>query len=509
MTGKRLPIRLRAALAAALAAAVAFTAGAWWLRHEVYTSAMDDTLNRARASLGVIEQRYNRGAESSHSLIQSPETWVIVDPAGRFVEGDPDLEPFVPDPLGVHPDLPGPTVSIERDLRLGTVAGDAQPGSKHLAGRDIRVVSSAFQGRGLLDGRASAPVENLTLHILVTPRDAEEAVAAVDHVLYAGLPAAVLLVALIVWTTTSRALRPVEDIQQRLRTITSRDLSQRVPVPPRHDEIARLAATTNDTLDRLEQAAEQQRRFTADASHELRTPLAALRADLEVALHYPDHTNWPDVIRGTLGDAERLERLTEDLLLLADLDNGTPSAARPVELGALTRKAAAQARRHAPAAVRIDCPADDNLNVNITVHGDARQLERLLRNLLDNAVRHARSRVVVTVSAHDATALIEVCDDGTGIPAEHREKIFERFTRLDVSRNRSSGGTGLGLAIAREIAHYHRGTLNLGDATPAPTTGAHFVAELPLPLPRSTSPSSASASPQPSSATADSDCDMA
>ncbi len=474
MLGKRLPIRLRAALAAALTAALAFAVGAWWLRHEVYASKMNDARNRASVSLGIIEQRYKRGADSNQLPFETADAWAIVDHRGRFVEGDPDLEPFVPDPLGVHPDLPGPTVAIERDLHFGTVTSDARPGSEEFADRDFRVMSSTFQGRGLLDGRSSAPVENLTLHVLVTPQDAEEAVATVDHVLYIGLPAAVLLVALIVWATTSRSLRPVEDIQQRLRTITSRDLSLRVPVPPRHDEIARLATTTNDTLDRLEQAAEQQRRFTADASHELRTPLAALRADLEVALHYPDGTDWPSVIRGTLSDAERLEQLTEDLLLLADLDNGTPSTARPVELGVLTRKAAAQARRHAPASVQIDCPTSDD----VTVHGDARQLERLLRNLLDNAVRHARSRVLVTVSAHAATALVEVRDDGPGIPAEHREKIFERFTRLDASRNRTSGGTGLGLAIAREIAHNHHGTLTLSETPPA--AGAHFVAAFPL-----------------------------
>ncbi|UKY54947.1 sensor histidine kinase [Streptomyces inhibens] len=202
-----------------------------------------------------------------------------------------------------------------------------------------------------------------------------------------------------------------------------------------------------------------------------------------------DRTNWPDVIRGTLSDAERLEQLTDDLLLLADLDNRTPPITHPVELGALTRKAATQARRHAPTHVQIDCPAGDN----VTVRGDARQLERLLRNLVDNAVRHARTRVLITVSTHDATALIEVCDDGPGIPAEHRERIFERFTRLDASRNRTSGGTGLGLAIAREIAHRHRGALTLND--PAPAGGAHFVAELPLTPDTATAPSTASGAP--------------
>ncbi|KPC64404.1 sensor histidine kinase [Streptomyces chattanoogensis] len=489
MIGKRLPIRLRAALAAALTAALAFTVGAWWLRHEVYASKMNDARNRASLSLGIIEQRYQRGADSHQFLSENADAWVIVDHTGRFVEGDPDLEPFVPDPLGVHPDLPGPTVIIERDLHFGTVTSEARPGSEEFADRDFRVMSSTFRGRGLLDGRPTAPVENLTLHVLVTPRDAEAAVGAVDQVLYLGIPAAVLLVALIVWATTARALRPVEDIQQRLRTITSRDLSLRVPVPPRRDEIARLAATTNDTLDRLERAAERQRRFTADASHELRTPLASLRADLEVALHYPDDTNWHDVIRDTLGDAERLEQLTEDLLLLAELDNHTPPAPRPVELGILARKAAAQARRHAPTSIQIDC----SVSGNATVQGDARQLERLLRNLLDNAERHARNRVLVTVSAHDATALIEVRDDGPGIPAEHRERIFERFTRLDASRNRTSGGTGLGLAIAREIAHHHGGTLTFNDTPPA--AGAHFVAALPLTPDTATTPGTASGAP--------------
>ncbi|MGD3106483.1 sensor histidine kinase [Streptomyces sp. YGL11-2] len=489
MIGRRLPIRLRAALAAALTAALAFTAGAWWLRHEVYASKMGDIRNRARASLDVIEQRYKYGYGSGQVLFETPYTWVIVDPAGRFVEGDPDLKPFVPAPLYGLSERPGPTVPIEQDLHLGAVADGARAGSKELADQDFRVVTSAFHGPGLLDGRASAPVETLTLHILVTPEEAEEAVATVDQVLYVGLPAAVLLVALIVWTTASRALRPVEVIQQRLRTITSRDLSLRVPVPPRHDEIARLAATTNDTLDRLEQAAEQQRRFTADASHELRTPLASLRADLEVALHYPDRTNWPEVIRGTLGDAERLERLIEDLLLLADLDNRTPSTAHPVDLGALARKAAAQARRHASVSVSMSVQVDCPVGEGVTVHGDARQLERLLRNLLDNAVRHARGRVQVTVSAPAGTALVDVRDDGPGIPAEHRERIFERFTRLDASRNRTSGGTGLGLAIAREIAHNHHGTLTLGETPPA--AGARFVAALPLQegrAPRSSTP---------------------
>jgi signal transduction histidine kinase len=348
------------------------------------------------------------------------------------------------------------------------------------------MLTAAFQGPGPLDNKGAT---QLTLYILVTPWDAEKAAASVDGTLYIGVPAAVLLVALIVWITTTRALRPVEEIQQRLRTITAHNLSQRVPVPPRRDEIARLATTTNDTLNRLEQAVERQRRFTADASHELRTPLAALRADLEVALHYPDRTDWPHVIRDTLGDTDRLQRLTEDLLLLADIDHPAPPRRHTVELGSLAHDATTQARRHAPTAVRIDCHIADD----IAVHGDPRQLERLLRNLLDNAVRHAGSRITVTVTADGATARIDVRDDGPGIPAQHREEIFERFTRLDASRDRTTGGTGLGLAIAREIAHHHGGTLTHHDTPQA--TGAHFIAELPL------SPKTAPAGPPPTPTT--------
>ncbi|MFF7635788.1 sensor histidine kinase [Kitasatospora sp. NPDC008050] len=433
---------------------------------------MADALNQAKATVNVIEARYTRGGDLTN--YEGNDTWAVIDAEGHLVAGAPELAPFVPDPL--RPAEPGTPPLAQTTVHLGPVDGSALPRSRRLAGHDFTLFIASFQSPGPLDGVA-APAGHLTLHLLVTPWEAEQAVADIDSALYGGIPAAVLLVALIVWATTSRALRPVEGIQQRLRAITARDLSLRVPVPPRRDEIARLAATTNDTLDRLEQAVEQQRRFTADASHELRTPLAALRADLEVALHYPDHTDWPSVIRDTLDDAERLQQLTEDLLLLADLDNHTSLPAHRVDLGHLARNAAAQARRHAPAAVRVDCRAADD----IAVHGDARQLERLLRNLLDNAVRHARSTVTLTVTSHGTTVVLEVRDDGTGVPPEQQERIFERFARLDASRTRDAGGTGLGLAIAREIAHRHGGTLRL-DGTAS--TGACFIAEVPLELPR-------------------------
>ncbi|MEU9298441.1 HAMP domain-containing sensor histidine kinase [Streptomyces sp. NPDC048266] len=473
MLSRRLSIRLRAALAAALTAALAFTAGAWWLRHELYASEMFTARERARASLDVLVPRYTGGTTDAPVFSNPSEMWVLVDSAGRMVDGNPALTPSVPGPLGPRTPEPDTLTFFEETVHLGAVP-NAQPSSKRLADRDYTMLTAAFHGTGLPDDNGTASATQLTLHILVTPWEAEQAVASIDHTLYIGVPAAVLLVALIVWTTTTRALRPVEKIQQRLRTITAQNLSQRVPVPPRRDEITRLAATTNDALDRLEQAVEQQRRFTADASHELRTPMAALRADLEVALHYPDRTEWSQVIRDTLGDTERLQQLTEDLLLLADLDHHTPPPAHPVQLGPLAYAAIAQCRRHAPGSVRIDCHTIDD----VAVHGDAPQLERLLRNLLDNAVRHARSRVTVTVTANTATAKIEVQDDGSGIPAEHREKIFERFARLDASRNRTTGGTGLGLALAREIAHRHGGTLTHSN-TPT-VTGAHFIAKLPL-----------------------------
>ncbi|MDF5758172.1 HAMP domain-containing sensor histidine kinase [Spongiactinospora sp. TRM90649] len=284
------------------------------------------------------------------------------------------------------------------------------------------------------------------------------------------------LVVAVLWAAIGRALRPVERIRATVADITSRDLTRRVPEPATRDEIGRLAVTMNSTLERLDRALRQQRSFVADASHELRSPLAALRTELEFALNDPGRPDWRAAIREALHDAGRLERLAADLLLLARADAEEPTRHVPIDLSALVAR---QSARRAMVSTRL---------VPAVVHGNTVQLERLITNLLDNAERHARTQITVRLSAGHGQVVLEVADDGPGIPEEDRDRVFERFTRLDNARNREVGGAGLGLAIAKAIATGRNGTLCVTDAQP----GACFILRLPR---TSTDASAAGASP--------------
>ncbi|MFF5207038.1 sensor histidine kinase [Streptosporangium sp. NPDC000396] len=266
----------------------------------------------------------------------------------------------------------------------------------------------------------------------------------------------------------TRALAPVNAIRSELAEITATDLGRRVPVPEAWDEVRGLAETINETLDRLESAAERQRRFASDASHDLRSPLTAMRAQVEEALHYPEDTDWKAKAHAMLASLDRLQAIVSDLLELARLDSGAPGSEEPVDLAELVNDELDR-RRRSVEVVR-------ELEPGVTVIGDRLRLVRLLTNLLDNAERHATSRVTVKVMEDNGTAVLEVLDDGGGIAPEQREVVFGRFTRLDASRNRDAGGTGLGLPIAREIAEAHNGTLTLEDST----QGARFVLRLPV-----------------------------
>ncbi|WP_329493729.1 sensor histidine kinase [Kitasatospora herbaricolor] len=290
----------------------------------------------------------------------------------------------------------------------------------------------------------------------------------------AGMALLTALVTALTWAVAGRVLSPVESIRRRFAELTAHDLGHRVPVPGTRDEVARLARTMNATLDRLQSAVEQQRRFVADASHELRSPLAALRAELEIALARPDLADWPEVVRGALGDTERLQHLVTDLLLLARLDAQDTSRrpAAPVDLGDLVREEAA--RRRPPAHLILTVRTAPG---PVLVDGHRAPLTRVLGNLLDNAERYAAATVSVGLAFDDRRreAVLEVRDDGPGIPPEDRARVFERFTRLDEARTRDSGGAGLGLAIARHIAALHHGTLEVA----ACPDGALLRARLP------------------------------
>ncbi|MGW0632454.1 sensor histidine kinase [Streptomyces sp. NPDC002758] len=292
------------------------------------------------------------------------------------------------------------------------------------------------------------------------------AVATTAVAMLAGLPALLLVVAGATWLVTRRALAPVEGIRREMAAITaSEDLSRRVPEPATRDEVARLARTTNRTLTALEAAVERQRRFVADASHELRNPIASLRTQLEVGSAYPQLLD----LSGAVEDTERLQQLAGDLLLLARLDAGERPAWRRVDLGELVHE---EVRRRAGDRIPVTADAEPLCEVD----GSPGQLARVVGNLLDNAQRHARGEVTVSVRRQGGRVVLTVGDDGDGVPESERERIFERFVRLDDARSRDDGGAGLGLAIARDVAQRHGGTLT---ASVSRSGGALFELCLP------------------------------
>jgi signal transduction histidine kinase len=312
----------------------------------------------------------------------------------------------------------------------------------------------------------------VTVHVAASLDDVLESTTVLGRSLAVGIPVVVLLLALVVWMLVGRTLRSVERIRAEVAEISGSDLHRRVPAPPRDDEIARLARTMNSMLDRVEDAADRQQRFVADASHELRSPLTRMRAELEVDLAHPSRADPIATHRSVLEEATGLQRLVEDLLQLARTDSSRMSLPdEVVDLDDLVLAQASVVRESS--GVRVDSTGVSAAQVR----GDAGQLARAVANLSDNATRHAASSVTLTVGERDDRAVVTVGDDGPGIPADERERVFERFARLDEARQRDAGGAGLGLAIAREIARRHGGTLTVADSE---RPGAVFVLTLPL-----------------------------
>jgi len=328
----------------------------------------------------------------------------------------------------------------------------------HEDGR-FRVVSAASD-----DGR-------VVVHVAGALDDIDDSVGALRGSLLAGLPLVGAVVAALVWWLVGRTLQPVESIRTEVATIGATNRSRRVPVPPGDDEVARLARTMNEMLGRLEDAAERQQRFLADASHELRSPLTRIRTQLEVDLAHPAEADLPATHRSVLDETVGLQRLAEDLLVVARSDGGAPPPRvdEEVDLDDIVLRAVRRLR--AAGHVRVDASEVSAARVV----GDRDQIARLVGNLVDNAARHARSTVTFSLVEEGAAVVLRVGDDGPGIPEEDRGRVFERFARLDAARTPGRGGTGLGLAIARDIAEAHGGTLTLDGAGP----GATFVLRLP------------------------------
>ncbi|MGW5371092.1 sensor histidine kinase [Streptomyces sp. NPDC004009] len=347
------------------------------------------------------------------------------------------------------------------DPAVGTIGDTIQESSGH----------AVIDGRGAPYRFATIKATDLggrtvLVHAGASLTTRESAVRSAGVAMLAGLPLVLLAVGAVTWLVTRRALAPVEGIRREMAAITaSEDLSRRVPEPASHDEVAHLARTTNETLTALEAAVDRQRRFVADASHELRSPIASLRTQLEVGSAHPQLLDVP----GAVKDTERLQHLAADLLLLARLDAGERPGRAPVDLAGLVREEVG--RRPAggvPTAVRAEGRQ--------RVTGSRGQLIRVIGNLLDNAERHARAEIAVRVERRGDRIVLTVADDGSGVPPAERDRIFERFVRLDDARARDDGGAGLGLAIARDVARRHGGTLTAGEA---PSGGALFELRLP------------------------------
>jgi signal transduction histidine kinase len=402
----------------------------------------------------VEDRLVNDVRERAEEALEAVPTGVArVAPIGQFVTYDP-ASPNVlvvsgtalPGMAGV-PGAIGPAV-IGAD---GTFTAQVQD----------RVVAAAAVGEG-----------DRFLFTALSLDPALATIAGLRTALWIGIPVLVALVGLLAWVLVGRALRPVERIRAEVDEISHGTLHRRVVVPATDDELARLAGTMNDMLDRLDDAASRQRRFVSDAAHELRSPLACIRTTVEVAAADPSPARW-DSVAGTLVDeSDRLGQLIDDLLALALLDEGTATAGdEEVDLDDLVRT---EVQRHRGAGRSV-------VLAGVTpakFHGESRMLERAVRNLIDNAVRHARSRVQVGLEVRDwgSTAVLMVDDDGPGIPAGDRERIFQRFARLDEGRARDAGGSGLGLAVVRAVAERHGGTAVAGTG---PLGGAHLEVRVP------------------------------
>lgn len=300
---------------------------------------------------------------------------------------------------------------------------------------------------------------------------AATAVNALQPLLWVGWPVTVAAVGATVWFLTGWALRPVEAMVEEAEEISAAELDRRLPVPRASDEVQHLATTLNQMLGRLEAATDRQRQFVSDASHELKTPLATLRTMLEVAADDPDFSEWGSLLAGLRRENERMDSLVADLLTLARFDERAPMSTREdVDLDQVIGRVSEQTARLFPS-VEVDTTGIEA----VRVAGDGRALERLFTNLGANAARHATATVGFSCRAEDGLVRAWVSDDGPGIPVADRERVFDRFVRLDEARDRPVGGTGLGLAVARAIARSHGGDVRVVDSP----RGATIEVELP------------------------------
>ncbi|MBB2987542.1 sensor histidine kinase [Terracoccus luteus] len=365
------------------------------------------------------------------------------------------------------------TLAYTSARRAGTPVSALRPapGEEAVSGRSLLPLPDALTEPMVVARGATVPGGGDV--VVLARRDLEaqeEAVEVVGGMLVVGVPLLVLVAAVVTWWRVGPdVLGTVEDIRAQVERIGGGRLAERVPVPPSRDEVAHLATTMNEMLTRLQRSDDARQQFVADASHELRSPLATLTAAVEVADADPGGRVWHELGPVVAAESARMQRMVDDLLLLSKADGDALGVTRDdVDLEDVVGNVARRVRRGSGGAVEVDA-------VPVRLVGDAHQLGQLVHNLVENATRLA-GRVEVRVRpGDDGGAVLVVDDDGPGIAPDDRERVFERFTRLDASRARHSGGSGLGLAIVREIAAAHGGTVRVETS---PLGGARFVVTL-------------------------------
>jgi signal transduction histidine kinase len=439
-------VRLRITAVVVLVTALAVAAGGWGMLRAVERTQLAQISRDIEERLSLIVDQLEAGVPPEMAALDAGETVGFV----QVLDATGDV-------LVSSPGLAAGSVTIAS----GTAGGGTI--ERRVGGSDMAVPFEFRYER--VDAVPGGPVT------VVSASPLDEVARSLDAVrtaLWVGLPALVALAGAVGWVVVGRALRPVEAMRLEVATVTADTLHRRVPEPTADDELARLARTMNDMLDRLERAADRQRQFVADASHELRSPVAALRAQLEVAQRAGRPAALRAAVDAALAEEARLEALLADLLLLAAVEDGPLPPLAPLDVGAVATREAARPRR-VPVRVTVD-PGTP------LVGAASAPLTRAVANLLDNAARHAQAAVAVGVRGVDGRAVLTVDDDGPGIPDADRQRVFERFVRLDEGRARDDGGAGLGLALVRAVVEQLGGSVAVATS---PTGGARLEVSLP------------------------------
>jgi signal transduction histidine kinase len=315
-------------------------------------------------------------------------------------------------------------------------------------------------------------LKSLRLYVATDLTELEIANVRLRRNLFLGIPLLVLGFGIISWFATRWSLKPVEQLTASVNAMSPDHLGERLPEPASDDEMAELVRTMNRLLERVGEARKRERRFAADASHELRTPITTARLNLEIAQANPTQESLAQAVEFTLIEVGRLETLARDLLELNRLDQSRVRAnATEIDLRELVHTEVGHRQKKLPQlSFEIDAPQ------STAVFGVTTLLVRVVRNLLENAERHARSCISVRVVSLKDSVSLTIYNDGPPIALEDRRRVFEPFTRLDEARSRQDGGSGLGLAIAADVIAAHGGTIAVIDD---PRGGAAFEVVIP------------------------------